>query len=253
MKEVNTLEIKEDVISKKIKEFEKTRLHYDCQLGFMKVLFGKEEYPVMALFDTGSELNIITEHSAIKESIPSRKLEINLREIEGHKKSLIGLAEFTQVLFPSGEEKEILFFIAKGEVNTVLFRPFLAENDIILDFLQKQGEIISYQEAEGRTLCMPICKPHMLGWNTGPPRGMEIYSMGKIKDCFRKVKLKEAEDKSKAKIESIFKSTKNIDHQKINSVECNLDERLSIMDKGIENEPKEEVERDQEAEKQEPK
>ncbi|MBW0497772.1 hypothetical protein O181_037487 [Austropuccinia psidii MF-1] len=34
-------------------------------------------------------------------------------------------------------------------------------------------------------------------------------------------------------------------------MECNLDERLSIMDKGIENEPQEEVERDQEVETQE--
>ncbi|MBW0565028.1 hypothetical protein O181_104743 [Austropuccinia psidii MF-1] len=35
-------------------------------------------------------------------------------------------------------------------------------------------------------------------------------------------------------------------------MECNLDERLSIMDRGIENEPQEEVEGDQEVETQEP-
>ncbi|MBW0582107.1 hypothetical protein O181_121822 [Austropuccinia psidii MF-1] len=92
----------------------------------------------------------------------------------------------------------------------------------------------------------------MLGWQTGPPRGMELCSMGKIKDWFSKVKLKEAEDKSKEKIKSIFKSTKNKDYQKIKSMECNLDERLSIMDRGIENEPQEEVEGDQEVETQEP-
>ncbi|MBW0497769.1 hypothetical protein O181_037484 [Austropuccinia psidii MF-1] len=129
----------------------------------------------MALFDTGSELNIITEDEAIKASIPNRKLNMNLRGIGGHTKSLIGSAEFTQVLFPSGEEKEIHFFMAKGEVNTVLGRPVLAENNIRLDFSQKKGEIFNYQEAEGRTLCMPICKPHTLGWQTGPPRGMELY------------------------------------------------------------------------------
>ncbi|MBW0512009.1 hypothetical protein O181_051724 [Austropuccinia psidii MF-1] len=81
---------------------------------------------------------------------------------------------------------------------------------------------------------------------------MELCSMGKIKDWFSKVKLKEAEDKSKSKIKSIFKSTKNKDYQKIKSMECNLDERLSIMDRGIENEPQEEVEGDQEVETQEP-
>ncbi|MBW0575006.1 hypothetical protein O181_114721 [Austropuccinia psidii MF-1] len=52
-KSVNNFEIKEDVISIKIKEFEKPRLHYACPLGFMKVLVGKEEYLVMALVDTG--------------------------------------------------------------------------------------------------------------------------------------------------------------------------------------------------------
>ncbi|MBW0549635.1 hypothetical protein O181_089350 [Austropuccinia psidii MF-1] len=151
----------------------------------------------MELVDTGLELSIITEDAAIKASLPNRKLNINFRGIGGHKTSSVGLAEFTQVLFPSGEEKEINFFIAKGEVHTVLGRPFLAENNISLDFSQKKHEIFSYQEADGRRLCMPICKPHMLGWQTGPPRGMELCSMGEIKDCFSKVKVKEAEDKSK--------------------------------------------------------
>ncbi|MBW0543669.1 hypothetical protein O181_083384 [Austropuccinia psidii MF-1] len=90
----------------------------------------------------------------------------------------------------------------------------------------------------------------MLGWKTGPPRGMELCSMGKIKNWFSKVKLKEAEDKSKVKIKSIFKSTKNKEYQKIKSMEGNLDEILSIMDRGIENEPQEEVEGDQEVETQ---
>ncbi|MBW0577932.1 hypothetical protein O181_117647 [Austropuccinia psidii MF-1] len=133
---------------------------------------------------------------------------MNLRGIGGHTTSLIGLAEFTQVLLPSGEEKEIHFVIAKGAVHKVLGSPFLEDNNIRLDFSQKQGEIFSYQEAYGRRLCMPICKPHMLGWQTGPPRRMELCSMGKIKDWFSKVKLKEDEDKSKAKIKSVFKSTK---------------------------------------------
>ncbi|MBW0509909.1 hypothetical protein O181_049624 [Austropuccinia psidii MF-1] len=167
----------------------------------MQVFVGKEEYPVMALVDTGSELNIITEDAAIKASLPSRKLNMNLKGIGGHTTSLIGLAEFTQVLLPSGEEKEIHFFIAKGAVHTVLGRPFLEDNNIRLDFSQKKGEIFSYQEVDGRRLCMPICKPHMLG----SQRGMELCSMEKIKDWFRKVKLKEAEDECKAKIKKYCK------------------------------------------------
>ncbi|MBW0569721.1 hypothetical protein O181_109436 [Austropuccinia psidii MF-1] len=192
LKSVNTLEIEEDFIYIRIKDFEKPRLNYSCPLGFMQLFVGKEEYPVMALRDTGSELNIITEDAAIKATLPNRKLNMNLREIGGHTTSLIGLAEFTQVLLPSGEEKEMHFFISKGEVHTVLGRPFLAENNIRLDPTQKQGEIFSYQEADGRRLCMPICKPHMLGWQTGAPRGMELFSMGKIRDWFSKVQLKEA-------------------------------------------------------------
>ncbi|MBW0540663.1 hypothetical protein O181_080378 [Austropuccinia psidii MF-1] len=85
LKSVNTLDIKEDVISIKIKDFEKQRLHYACPLGFMQVFVGKEEYPVMELVDTGSELKMITEDAAIQASIPNRKLNMNLRGIGGHK------------------------------------------------------------------------------------------------------------------------------------------------------------------------
>ncbi|MBW0557979.1 hypothetical protein O181_097694 [Austropuccinia psidii MF-1] len=162
----------------------------------------------MALVDTGSELNIITEDAAIKASLPNRNLNTNLRGIGGHTRSLIGLAEFTQVLLPSGKEKQIHFFIAKGAVHTVLGRPFLEDNNIRLVVPQKQCEIYSYQEADGRRLHMPICKPHMLGWQTGPPRGIELCSMGKIKDWSSKVKSKESEDKSKAKNKKSFQINK---------------------------------------------
>ncbi|MBW0569640.1 hypothetical protein O181_109355 [Austropuccinia psidii MF-1] len=84
MKSVKTLDIKEDIISIKIKAFEKPRLHYACPLGFMKLFVGKEEYPVIVLVDTGSELNIITEDAAIKAPLSNRKLNMNLRGIGGH-------------------------------------------------------------------------------------------------------------------------------------------------------------------------
>ncbi|MBW0490506.1 hypothetical protein O181_030221 [Austropuccinia psidii MF-1] len=77
MKSVNAFDIKEDVISRNIEELEKPRLHYACPLGFMQVFVGKEEYTVMALVDTGSDLNIITEDAAIKASLQNRKLNMN--------------------------------------------------------------------------------------------------------------------------------------------------------------------------------
>ncbi|MBW0576729.1 hypothetical protein O181_116444 [Austropuccinia psidii MF-1] len=52
MKSFNTLEIKEYVISIKIKDFEKPRPHYAFPLGLLKVFVGKVEYPIMALVDT---------------------------------------------------------------------------------------------------------------------------------------------------------------------------------------------------------
>ncbi|MBW0565958.1 hypothetical protein O181_105673 [Austropuccinia psidii MF-1] len=174
----------------------------------MQVFVLKEEYPVMALVDTGSELKIITQDSERKDSLPKRNLKMILRGIGEHTTSLIGLVEFTKVLFPSGEENEIHSFIAKGAVHTVLGRPFLAENNIRSEFPQKQGETFSYLEAEGRRSCVSICQTHMLWWKTGPPRVMELCSMTKKEDFLIKVRLKEAEDKSKAKIKSILKSTK---------------------------------------------
>ncbi|MBW0572692.1 hypothetical protein O181_112407 [Austropuccinia psidii MF-1] len=103
----------------------------------MQVFVGQEGYPVMALVDTGSDINIITEDAEIKDSLLNRKLKGNLRGTRGNTTSLIGLAEFTQGLLPAGEEKEIDLFIAKGAVHTVLGRPFLADNNIRLDFSKK--------------------------------------------------------------------------------------------------------------------
>ncbi|MBW0554550.1 hypothetical protein O181_094265 [Austropuccinia psidii MF-1] len=100
----------------------------------------------MELVDAGSELKIITEDAAIKASLPNRKLNMNLRGIGGHTTSLIGLSELTQVLLPSGQEKEIHLFISKGAAHTVLGRPFLEDNNIRLDFSHKQGEIFSIKK-----------------------------------------------------------------------------------------------------------
>ncbi|MBW0572399.1 hypothetical protein O181_112114 [Austropuccinia psidii MF-1] len=150
--------VQEILLSFGFKEIPKPKIHYAFPLGFMEIFIGKEEYPIKELVDTGAELNIIPEEIAIKSSLTTRNLNMNLR----------------------GEETQIHFFIAKGSVHTVLGRPFLADNNIRLEFSHKQVEILSYQEPEGRRLCMPICKPQELGWQTGPPRGMDLCNMAKL-------------------------------------------------------------------------
>ncbi|MBW0557933.1 hypothetical protein O181_097648 [Austropuccinia psidii MF-1] len=105
---------------------------------------------------------------------------MSLRGIGGHTTSLVALSEFTPIILASGEETQSNFSIAKGSVHTVLGRPFLADNNIRLEFSHKQGEILSYQEPDGRLLFMPICKPQSLGWQTGPPRRMDLCNMTKL-------------------------------------------------------------------------
>ncbi|MBW0583452.1 hypothetical protein O181_123167 [Austropuccinia psidii MF-1] len=180
IKSLNSMDLQERLLSFGFKEIPKPKINYACPLGFMEIFIGKEEYPIRALVDTGEELNIIPEEIAIKASLTTRNFNMNLRGIGGHTTSLVALSEFTPIILDSGEETLIHFFISKGSVHTVLGRPFLADNNIRLQFSHKQGEIISYQEPDGRRLCMPICKPQALGWQTGPPRGMDLCNMAKL-------------------------------------------------------------------------
>ncbi|MBW0488849.1 hypothetical protein O181_028564 [Austropuccinia psidii MF-1] len=115
----------------------------------MEVFLGREEYHKMALVDTGSEINIIPEEIAIESSLTSRKLNMNLKRIGGHTTSLVVLSELTPINMKTGEEKEIHLFIAKGAIHTILGRPFLADNNVKLEFSHKKGEIFSYQEEDG--------------------------------------------------------------------------------------------------------
>ncbi|MBW0539321.1 hypothetical protein O181_079036 [Austropuccinia psidii MF-1] len=136
----------------------------------------------MELVDTGSEINIIPEEIAIKASITSRKLNMNLRGIGGHITSLVGLSEFTPITMLAGAEKEIHLFIAKGAVHTILGRPFLADKNVKLEFSHKQGEIFSYPEKEGRQLSLTICNPQAMGWKISPPRGMELCASSEMEN-----------------------------------------------------------------------
>ncbi|MBW0479442.1 hypothetical protein O181_019157 [Austropuccinia psidii MF-1] len=105
IKSVNMSNIQERLFSLKIQDYDTPRLHYACLLGFMEVLIGREEYPTMALVDTGSEINIIPEKIAIEVPLTSRKLNMNLRGIGVHTTSLVGLSEFTPITTITGEEK----------------------------------------------------------------------------------------------------------------------------------------------------
>ncbi|MBW0498734.1 hypothetical protein O181_038449 [Austropuccinia psidii MF-1] len=133
--------------------YEQPKLHYACPLGLMKEYLGEEGHELMALVDRGSELNIIPEDSAIKSGLTTRFLNMNLRVIGGHCTSIVGLAEFTPITLLTGEERNIHLLVARGAVQTVLGRPFLADNNIKLDFSQQKGEIFSYIEPCGRRLC----------------------------------------------------------------------------------------------------
>ncbi|MBW0522511.1 hypothetical protein O181_062226 [Austropuccinia psidii MF-1] len=174
------MDLQQRLLTLGFKEIPKPNIHYACPLGFMDIFIGKEEYPIKALVDTGAELNIITEEIETKSSLTKRKLNMNLRGIGGHTTSLVALSEFTPIILASGEEAQIHFFIAKGYFHTVLGRPFFSDNNIRLEFSHKQGEILSYQEPDGRRLCTPICKPQALGWQTGPPRGIYLCNMAKL-------------------------------------------------------------------------
>ncbi|MBW0478041.1 hypothetical protein O181_017756 [Austropuccinia psidii MF-1] len=118
-------------------------------LIYGSIYWKREECPTMALVDTGSEINIIPEEIAIEASLTSRKLNMKLRGIGGHTTSLVVLSEFTPISMITGEEKEIHLLIAKGAVHTIFGRPFLANNNLKLEFSHKQGEIFSYPEKDG--------------------------------------------------------------------------------------------------------
>ncbi|MBW0512018.1 hypothetical protein O181_051733 [Austropuccinia psidii MF-1] len=150
----------------------KDKIHQSCPLRMIEVSVGQEGHIVKALVDTGAELSIIPEVESIKARLPMRVLNMRLRGIGGHRTAIVGLSENTILILPSGDERRIHFFVARGAVHAVIGRPFLSNNGIRLEHSQQQGEILSYKESDGRRLCIPICTPESQGRHTGPPRGM---------------------------------------------------------------------------------
>ncbi|MBW0553696.1 hypothetical protein O181_093411 [Austropuccinia psidii MF-1] len=156
----------------------------------IEVSVGQEEHIVKELVDTGAELSIIPEVEYIKAGLLMHVLNIRLRGIGGHRTAIVGLSENNVLVLPSGDERRIYFFVFRGAVHTVIGRPFLSDNAIILEHSQKQGEILSYKESDGRRLCIPICTPESKGWHTGPLRGMEMCNMARITELKKRTKIK---------------------------------------------------------------
>ncbi|MBW0510712.1 hypothetical protein O181_050427 [Austropuccinia psidii MF-1] len=113
MKSLNSMDIQEILLAFGFKEIPKPKIHYACPLGFMEICIEKEEYPIRALVNTGEELKIIPEEIAIKASLVTRNLNMNLRGIGGHTTSLGALSESTPIILASGEETKIHFLLQK--------------------------------------------------------------------------------------------------------------------------------------------
>ncbi|MBW0537407.1 hypothetical protein O181_077122 [Austropuccinia psidii MF-1] len=156
------------------------RMHYACPLGMIEVSIGLKGHKVKALVDTGAELSIIPEVESIKAGIPMRELNMRLKGIGGHSTEIVGLSENTLLILPSGDERKIHFFVARGAIHTVIGRLFFAENGIRIEHSQSQGEILSFRESDGRRLCIPICSPESKGWHAQSQKGMELCNMAKL-------------------------------------------------------------------------
>ncbi|MBW0556656.1 hypothetical protein O181_096371 [Austropuccinia psidii MF-1] len=104
----------------------------------IEVSVGQEGHIVKALVVTGAELSIIIEVESINARLPMRALNMRLRGIGGHSTEIVGLSENTLLVLPSGDERKIHFFVARGAVHTFIGRPFLADNGIRLEHSQEE-------------------------------------------------------------------------------------------------------------------
>ncbi|MBW0562018.1 hypothetical protein O181_101733 [Austropuccinia psidii MF-1] len=73
---LDTKEIQTKLINHHLGDYEQPKLHYACPLGFMQVHLAEEGHEIMELVDTGLELNIIPEDSAMKSGLTTRCLNM---------------------------------------------------------------------------------------------------------------------------------------------------------------------------------
>jgi hypothetical protein len=94
---------------------------------------------------------------------------MRLKGIEGHFTPIIGIAENVKISIFPGYTNLANFFIVKGSVHTVLGRPFLADHNIQLELSNEKGEVLSFEDQQGKRLRIPICLPNTPGWHRDPP------------------------------------------------------------------------------------
>ncbi|MBW0490234.1 hypothetical protein O181_029949 [Austropuccinia psidii MF-1] len=129
--EISPIQIQEKITMQEIIIQDKT--HYSCPLGMIEVSVGQKGHIVQALTEAGAELSIIPEVKSIKERLPRRVLKIRLIGIGGHRTVIVVLPKNTVVVLPSGYEKIIHLFIARGSLHIAIWRPFLSHNVIIIE------------------------------------------------------------------------------------------------------------------------
>ncbi|MBW0509560.1 hypothetical protein O181_049275 [Austropuccinia psidii MF-1] len=109
-------------------------------------------------------------------------------------------------------------------MHTVLGRPFLADNNIRLEFSQQKVEIFHYIESDGRR----ICSPQKVGWREDPPKGMEVCGVSKLEDCNEP---KETEDETKGLLtEQGFPLEGYINLKPLSDFNCNITNKVLSQD-----------------------
>ncbi|MBW0477838.1 hypothetical protein O181_017553 [Austropuccinia psidii MF-1] len=167
MKSINSLDTKENktkTINHHLGDCKIPKLYYACPLGFIQVYVGEEGHEIMALVDTCIRVEHDTRIFSDKPGLTKRCLKMNQRGFCGRCTSNVVLGDFAPITLVTGKERNIHLFVARGAVNTVFGRPFLADNNIRLDFSQQKGEIFSYIEPDGRRILLPISVPQNVGW-----------------------------------------------------------------------------------------
>jgi hypothetical protein len=143
------------------------KLTYACPVGMIDMTI--RDRKIKTLVDTGAKMNIIPVELANQLGLVTTEIFMRLKGIGGHFTPIIGIAENVEISAFPGYTNLANFFIVKGSVHTVLGRSFLADHNIQLELSNKKGEVLSFEDQQGKRLCIPICLPNTPGWHKDPP------------------------------------------------------------------------------------